>query len=283
VKELSRHILGSGRNITIDRYYTGIELVEDLMTNHKTTIVGTINANRQHVPDEMKSVKGRELNSTQFAWSGPIMMLSYVPNANKNVLLVSTQHDQPDISQRADRKPEVILAYNEDKGGVDVVDKMIDTYRSKAATLRWPMVVFYTVIDVAALNAFVIWLHKKPNWMSNKAKERRRLFLKELGTELILPLVQQRAANMNGLSSSCQQAIRTVLKPAIPEPEQPSTSAPKEAPGKCVVCITEGYGTGYKKAKNNANKVKQRCVTCHKPVCKKHSKQTQTITCNNCN
>jgi Transposase IS4 len=97
-------------------------------------------------------------------------MLSYVPKHNKNALLLSTQHDQPDISQRADRKPVVILAYNEGKaGGVDVVDKMIDTYRSKVYTLRWPMVVFYTVVDIAALNAFVIWLarlHKKPNWMA---------------------------------------------------------------------------------------------------------------------
>jgi hypothetical protein len=252
-------------------------MVEDLFNNHRLTVVGTINANRQHVPEEMKSVKGRQLYSTQFAWSGPVMMLSYVPKAKKNVLLVSSQHDQPDISQRADRKPEVILAYNEDKSGVDMVDKMIDTYRTKVSTLRWPVVVFYTIIDMAALNAFVIRLHKKPNWMSNMAKERRRLFLKELGTELILPLVQQRAANINGLSSSCQQAIRTILNQPI-RVQPPSTSAPSVPPGKRVVCITEGYGTGYKKAKTNANKVKQRCVSCHKPACQKHSKQTLTIT-----
>lgn len=179
-------------------------MVKDLFNNHKLTVVGTINANRQHVPEEMKSVKGRQLHSTQFAWSGSVMMLSYVPKAKKNALLGSSQHDQPNISQRADRKPEVILAYNEDKGDVDVVDQIIYTYRTRVATLRWPMVVFYSIIDVAALNAFIIWLHKNPTWKSNMAKERRRLFLKELGTEFVLPLVQQRAANINGLSSSCQ-------------------------------------------------------------------------------
>jgi len=92
------------------------------------------------------------------------MMLSYVPKLKKNVLVVSSQQDQPDISQRSDQKPEVILAYNDDKGGEDVVDKMIDTYRTKVGTRRWPIVVFYTIIDIAALNSFVIWLHKYPNW-----------------------------------------------------------------------------------------------------------------------
>jgi len=143
VMDLCRHILGSGRNVTIDRYYTSVDMVEDLVKNHNITVVGTINSNRTHVPEEMKSVVGREVLSTKFAWSGDLMLLSYVPKPKKNVLLLSTQHDQPDISQRSDCKPEAILAYNEGKGGVDIVDKMIDTYRCKVSTLRWPMVVFY--------------------------------------------------------------------------------------------------------------------------------------------
>jgi hypothetical protein len=100
-----------------------------------------------------------------------------VPKPKKNVLLLSTQHDQPDISQRPDSKPEVILAYNEGKGGVDIIDKMIDTYRSKVSTLRWPMVVFYTIVDITALNAYVIWLHKNPNWEVLRGARRRRTFL----------------------------------------------------------------------------------------------------------
>jgi hypothetical protein len=44
---------------------------------------------------------------------------------------------------------------------MDVVDQMNDTYRTKVATLRWPMIVFYTIIVVAALNASIIWLHSQ--------------------------------------------------------------------------------------------------------------------------
>ena len=71
-------------------------------------------------------------------------------------MILSTMHCQPDLSQREDNAPEVILFYNSTKGGVDVVDQMIDAYRAKVALNRWPMVVFYTIIGVAALNA---WLH----------------------------------------------------------------------------------------------------------------------------
>ena len=280
VKRLSQHILGTGRNITIDRYYTGIELVEDLFNNHNTTVVGTINSNRQHVPEEMKSVKDRQVNSTTFAWSGPVMMLSYVPKAKKNVLLVSSQHDQPDVSQLSDRKPEVILAYNDDKGGVHIVDKMIDTYRTKVSTRRWPMVVFYTIVDIAALNSFVIWIQKNPNWEIRKSKERRRRFLQELGMTLVVPEVERCMETASGLSSKIQQAMQTILgKPSQP---QPSTSlASVETAGRCNVCVSEKHGEGYKKAKyNTANKVKQRCDICRKPACKKHSKQT--LVCFNC-
>ena len=47
-------------------------------------------------------------------------------------------------NRRADREPHaiVLLVYNEGEGGVDIVDKMIDTYRSKVTTLRWTLVVY---------------------------------------------------------------------------------------------------------------------------------------------
>ena len=80
------------------------------------------------------------------------MMCSYIPKPNKNVLMLSTLTNQPEISQRFDRKPEIILDYNAKKGGVDTVDQMIDTYRVKAATRRWPKIVFYTIKNLSIIS-----------------------------------------------------------------------------------------------------------------------------------
>lgn len=282
VMDLCRHLFGSGRNLTIDRYYTNVEMVEDLVKNHNITVVGTINSNRVHVPEEMKSVIGREVLSTKFVWSGSLMLLSYMPKPKKNVLLLSTQHDQPDISERTDRKPEVILAYNEGKGGVDVVDKMIDTYRSKVSTRRWPMVVFYTIVDISALNAFVIWLHKNPNWNASKGPRLRRIFILELGKSLILPHIKERASDVSGFSVVVQKAMQVMLTGSESMHHSTATSGTCGQVRNCAICIQAGYGKGYKHSKRNANKTKRCCEVCKKPVCGKHSKKSTGVTCNNC-
>ena len=209
------------------------------------------------------------------------MLASHIPKPKKNVLMLSTMHAQPDISQREDRAPEIILFYNETKGGVDTVDQMIDNYRCKVASNRWPMVVFFTIVDVAALNALVVFLHNKPTWKERLGKRRRRQFLLDLGLELIKPWVQQRAENVTGLRINIRVAnpMEGILGVKINDPQQP---APADGTvGKCHVCVKGSYGENYKKKKSNmANKVKQSCNTCHKRVCQKHSQKT--ITCSEC-
>ena len=46
------------------------------------------------------------------------------------------------------------------------------------------MVLFYNILDISALNFFVVWTHLNPDWNANK-KQRRCLFIKQLGKDLI--------------------------------------------------------------------------------------------------
>lgn len=50
----------------------------------------------------------------------------------------------------------MVLDYNETKGGVDNLDKVTATYSCRHMTARWPLVIFFHIIDVSAYNAFVI-------------------------------------------------------------------------------------------------------------------------------
>ena len=106
------------------------------MRERNLTVLGTIQSNRKGIPEEFKQAKGRDVHSTLFAFSGECKLILYVPKKGKVVLMLSTEHDCPQISDREDKKPQVILDYNEAKGGVDTVDMMIDTYHSKVATRR---------------------------------------------------------------------------------------------------------------------------------------------------
>ena len=65
----------------------------------------------------------------------------------------------PDISVGSDekQKPETIDFYNSTKYGVDVVDQMTRKYTVKAGSRRWPMQVFYNVLDLAAINAWILF------------------------------------------------------------------------------------------------------------------------------
>jgi hypothetical protein len=73
---------------------------------------------------------------------------------------------------------------------VDNLDKVIGTYSCRRMTARWPLVIFYNVIDVSSYNAFVIWNKTNPTWMPDKRN--KRVFLKQLGTALKNPHIQRR-------------------------------------------------------------------------------------------
>jgi hypothetical protein len=54
------------------------------------------------------------------------------------------------------RKPEIIMDYNATKGGVDNLDKLVTGYSCKRRTLRWPLVIFFNILDISDYNAVVI-------------------------------------------------------------------------------------------------------------------------------
>ncbi|KRZ01665.1 hypothetical protein T11_13180 [Trichinella zimbabwensis] len=56
-------------------------------------------------------------------------------------------HNDTQVSERKGSKPDIILHYNNTKGGVDNLDKMTSTYSCQRMTARWPLVVFYNMID----------------------------------------------------------------------------------------------------------------------------------------
>ena len=45
------------------------------------------------------------------------------------------------------------------------------------------MVLFYNILDVSGVNAFMVWTQLNPYWQKNKT-HRRQLFLKQLGKDL---------------------------------------------------------------------------------------------------
>lgn len=68
------------------------------------TIVGTIRKNKREIPEHFLSTKNRDINSTIFGYGKNIILLSYVPRKNKNVMLISTMHEEGLIDESSDKK-----------------------------------------------------------------------------------------------------------------------------------------------------------------------------------
>ena len=50
------------------------------------------------------------------------------------------------------QKPSVITFYNKTKGGVDTTDKLCASYNVARDARRWPVVIFFAMINMSGIN-----------------------------------------------------------------------------------------------------------------------------------
>ncbi|CAG7822217.1 unnamed protein product, partial [Allacma fusca] len=158
---------------------------------------------------------------------------------------------------QAQRKPEVILHYNRNKGGVDTVDQMTAEYSCNRKNNRWPMKTFHGMVDIVCSNAYIMWIEKYPKWCEDK-KSRRQLFLEELAEEMITPLIKRR--NWSGLQKPIKTAM-TLFGATPPAEKEPSRDKGR---GFCYLCA-------HKK------RIRGKCEVCDLSVCSDHSQNVCDI------
>lgn len=276
VLDLVAKYKNSGRNITTDNFFTSLQLAH-VLNSWNMSLVGTVRKNKRFLPPNMQPHKDRLIYSTNFAFNKEATVCSYVPKKKKVVIMLSSMHMSPVVENTLTAKPEIISYYNKTKGGVDNMDKLLGEYTTKRKTNRWPLALFYNVIDIAALAAYIIYMDHNPMFSST---DRRRKFLKELSFQLCQANIEQRACNSIVISKfHVQSAIQDVLGRKL----QPSASAgptnlqKRDSTGRiavvgsCFIC---------RELKKKQRKTRKACTTCCRPVCDEHS--VARPTCNSC-
>ena len=102
----------------------------------------------------MNSKLNRKPSSCAYLYTEELTLLSYAPNSSKkkkNVNLLSSYHYDPGLLEN--NRPIMVHDYNKTKGGVDTFDQMCSTYSTSRKTKRWPMCMFYGMLNIAAINA----------------------------------------------------------------------------------------------------------------------------------
>jgi len=146
VMQLMSPYLNKGRNVTTDNFFTSVSLARTLKVKD-TSIVGTISRTRREILAVL-AMERAPLHETTLLRNGDGATLTvYQRKVNKNVLLLSTLHSAIDIGTNRKISPRLQF-YNKTKCGVDILDQMACRYSTRAAARRWPVHVFYNILDL---------------------------------------------------------------------------------------------------------------------------------------
>ncbi|KAK9747273.1 Transposase IS4 [Popillia japonica] len=235
------------------------------------TITGTLRSNKREILLEFLGDKSKEIYSSMFGYKEEMLITSYVQKKkiNKVVLLLSTEicSDEVDMSSEK-RNPEVILHYNKTKGAVDAGDQMTREYTCVRSTRRWPFRLFMEILDTAALNAFIIYTEKYPDFVKN-SRSKRKVFLRELSIGLAKNQVARRQQGSKvGLQKPVQYAINLLCPQQL---EETPTTSNTNTPPRCNFC-----------PRSLDKKTKFFCTTCRKAVRVTHRRENKRIYCEEC-
>nr|CAH7758864.1 unnamed protein product [Callosobruchus chinensis] len=254
VKRLVKPLEKSNRNITTDNYFSSILL----LTTVGLTFLGTLRKNKAEIPppfvtENRNLVPGNYL----FGCQDDKTLVSLVTKKKKVVLVLSTLHDTDTVDELTG-KPIQIADYNSTKGGVDTVDLMCSRITTSRRTQRWPMNIFFRLLDIAGINSFRIFQMNNPF-----DKSIRRRYLYNLSLELMKENFKERA-KLRTLPKDLSLFLESYREPTVHQP--PLQTQPNQR-AICHVC-------GSKKN----HRTQLACKDCRKYVCKNHC----TVTCNSC-
>lgn len=263
VKELTRTIHGTHRNVSMDNWFTSVPLAKQLLQQpYKLSIVGTLRANKREIPEEIKNNRSRNVKTSTFCYDGPLTLLSYKPRPSKMVYLLSSCDEEGTVNP-VSKKPHMIEFYNKTKGGVDTFDQMCSVMSCNRKTNRWPMCIFYAMINISCINAYVIYCHNAST-LGQKIMSRRD-FMKKLQSELVEPWLKMRLA-VPTMPTHIKTKIQNIL--ALNRDEGASNSTANLRPtqaqylNKRKVCGLCSY--------KQRRMTKSYCTKCKTAICGEH-------------
>ena len=181
----------SNRSLTVDNFFTSLALAEKLWAK-KITLVGTMNVNKSAIPTSFLKSKSRMLLSSLFVFKDFLTLTSYVPKKNKSVILLSTHHHLDEIEyDNFQNKPEIIHFYNKNKVAVDTFDQCLEVNTVRRKTRRWPMTVFFMMVDSACHNSCAMTVLQKEK-RNERIVDKERIKQKEL-EKLVRNLISDNA------------------------------------------------------------------------------------------
>ena len=296
VYQLSKNVDLQGQNITMDSIYTSIELLEWLLSE-KITAVGAIKISNKCIPNEVRSINGREDNSYKCYWekeNNYMTLHSYVvPTKSKdvkNVLALSTMAPiLGTIKDNSKSKPAVFKFYDLCKRGTDINNRRMKQYTVNMKSRSWTTTAFAYILDMMRVNAQTM---HAINTNVDPLETDLFLFGWELVLQLVKPHIITRKNSVISFSNSIMKKIDILLNDEEHEKNNekvivskdnketneqfPKISDKRKRCHLCLEKIRGQPGSTLKRTKITRSKVQ--CQTCAKATCNIHS----VLVCSRC-
>ncbi|XP_065093400.1 piggyBac transposable element-derived protein 4-like [Ochlerotatus camptorhynchus] len=279
VMDLVQPFLDQGREVVVDNFFSSVDLAEKLL-ERKTYLTGTLRKNKREIPLAFLPSKSRKEHSSLIGHKKRLTLTSYVPKKHKAVLVLSSNPHIRGISFSEKHKPNIVLHYNASKAGVDTLDQVTRDTSCARITYRWPVRLFWDILDIALYNSYIIFITKYPDWNKNNSG-RRTLFIKYASYFMVEDFVTQRFEKSvaGGIPLECQDDMHMLLQHIdevrrnLPgysqnaENDAQSSANPPENRISCAICSNRRKSTTLS------------CETCKQYYCQKHRWEKKIISC----
>lgn len=232
---------------------------------YNLTITGAIKKNKREIPSEMK-LASEKFPDSKFCFSDKITLLSFTPKKNKVALLASTFSSSTEI---IDGKPNLISHYNKTKDATDAFDKLCYSFTTARKTSRWPVRIFFGILDQAIVNARILLSCKLINDKRTK-KVSAQQCMQGVIDYLTKPFLMKRYKTVT-LRKDIRYSIAGILKMDINE----------AIPNESQIIIMDSYKRCTICPSKKDRKTKSCCAACRRPICKVH-RSGLCIYCGSC-
>lgn len=174
--ELTRPFRKTGRIVTTDNWFTSLPLAKGLL-QFGMHLVGTIRP-KPYTPSVMLTTP-LELGEcvASYNYEDKVTLLCQRVKPTKRIQILSTVHHNPTVIEN--QNSHIHMFYNATKGGVDTFDQICSALTCSRKTRRWPVCVFYGILNIVVNNSFFIHQNLPGNKLYN-----RREFSVDLAMDL---------------------------------------------------------------------------------------------------
>lgn len=166
--------------IFFDNWFNSIKLQVYLYKNGLLPL-GTIRMNRvpnadMPIEKDLKKIgRGTMVEKIAIVDDVKLSLVSWYDNKVVNLLSAFVGSEPTSTKTRYFRKdkqykdvtsPQCVDVYNRHMGGVDLLDSLLGLYRIKIRSRQWYKKIFFHLVDMCAVNAWLLWRRKTDQYMS---------------------------------------------------------------------------------------------------------------------